>query len=81
MQAFRDSGLTEIALPDSVADLGDKCFFRLLESERVTIPASSSLKRIGIGPFCYAAVEEIHFPDRLKGVMMDAVPSNAIATG
>ena len=39
------------------------------------------VKRIGIGPFCYAAVEEIHFPDSLKGVMMDAVPSNAIATG
>ena len=44
-EAFRGAGVGEIHIPDSVEELGDKCFFQCCSLFRVTF--GESLKRIG----------------------------------
>ena len=68
VQAFHNTGLTEIDIPDSVEELCEACFSLCGNLHRVTLRKTSRLKCIGVVAFqhtCYTDSMEILIP---KGV-------------
>ena len=58
--------LADIAVPDSVEEICDKCFYESPYVSRVTFGESSSLKRIGREAFHGSRLREIHLPSSVE---------------
>ena len=56
----------EIFVPDSVRELGDKCFFGYHLLTRVNFGSSSRLERIGVGSLSRTSICELNIPDRVE---------------
>ena len=61
----RKCRLREVSIPDSVCELGGRCFSECESLRRVTFGSLSSLERIGICCFCETGVDEVSIPDSL----------------
>ena len=73
-EAFRNTQMDEIHIPDGVEVLGDECFHTYY-LERVTFGESSSLKLIGEEVFCRNPGLEIYAPDGVGQLVRDATCS------
>ena len=58
--------IEEISIPDSVRELGDKCFFWCEKLRRVSFGACSTLELIGVMAFSRTMIEEISIPDSVR---------------
>ena len=58
--------LEQVSIPDSVRELGERCFCRCSNLRRVTFGLSSSLERIGAGCIEGTQVSEFHVPDGVR---------------
>ena len=56
----------EIFVPDSVRELGDKCFFGYHLLTRVNFGSSSRLERIGVCSLSRTSICELNIPDRVE---------------
>ena len=66
-EAFRQSSITAICIPDGVKELGERCFQFCKSLSRVTFGEASSLKRIGASAFAATtALRGIHIPDGVE---------------
>lgn len=65
--AFLNSSIAEIVIPDSVEELGDGSFSGCTSLRQITFSEPSSLKRIGDKAFCCCqALVEIAIPDSVE---------------
>ena len=55
--------ICEICIPDSVVELGDRCFYKCESLQRVLFGPLSNLQRIGYFCFSHSVVESISVPD------------------
>ena len=62
-ETFEGSDLVKIHTPESVEELGDRCFYECKSLSRVTFGQSSSLKLIRREAFGESDVIEIHIHD------------------
>ena len=60
--------LTEISIPDSVREIGTRCFYKCTKLERVNFPPSSCLENFWSGAFAGCAIQEICIPDKVKAI-------------
>ena len=60
--AFSGTNLVQITTPDSVREIGSKCFAMGDKFECVTISAISSLERIGDDAFTRTKTKKVQFP-------------------
>lgn len=67
-EAFADSALRSIHIPDTVQSLDDNCFCRCERLSRVTFGRSSSLKIIGNMAFYASGLKEVHLPDSVESL-------------
>ena len=56
----------EVAIPDSVEELCDRCFSGCISLSRIRFGELSSLKRIGVKAFFGTGLKEIHIPDGVE---------------
>ena len=56
----------EVAIPDSVEEIADRCFDWCVSTAVVTLRSSSSLRRIGIRAFARMAPKELVIPDTVE---------------
>ena len=63
IEGFSHTKLSEIRIPDSVGEVGDKGSARCRNPSIVTFGESSSLKRIGKNAFADSGLSEVHIPD------------------
>ena len=59
-------GIEEIAIPDSVRELCDRCFYGCLSLHFVTFGSSSALERIGRHWIRKTQVSEVIIPDTVR---------------
>ena len=62
-EAFLGTRIESIAIPDSVVELGEKCFYSCWYLCRVTFGRSSKLERICREAFRWTSIESIAIPD------------------
>ena len=70
MEAFLDSGIESLSIPDSVRVLGERCFAHCPELKHVTFGAGSQLERIDEDAFKDTSIAQINAPEHLRGMLM-----------
>ena len=65
-EAFSETSLSEISIPDRVESLGEKCLFGCPMLSRLTFGTLSSLQVIGARAFHETGLKEIRVPYRLE---------------
>ena len=61
-EAFLGTSIESVSIPDSVVDLGDKCFDQCEELRHVTLGLLSNLERIGDFCFARSCLASFRFP-------------------
>ena len=61
--AFRDTSIESLSIPDSVVELGEGCFYGCKSLRSVIFGASSRVERICADAFCGTSIESLSIPD------------------
>lgn len=70
--AFHDTGITSVALPQSVRTIGNYAFYKCKALQDMTIP--SSVTNIGNGAFAETSLRTVVIPDSVQGIARTAAP-------
>ena len=62
-EAFRVTRIESLSIPDSVVELGERCFMGCRSLRSVIFGASSRVERIGPEAFLGASIESLPVPD------------------
>jgi hypothetical protein len=65
-RAFAGSGITEITIPESIEEIGYRCFFRCCSLKSIQFMGDSQLARIGNEAFAHSAITALSIPPRLQ---------------
>ena len=76
--AFAGLGLSEIRVPDSVDEFGDKCFCDCKSLSRVSFGELSSLKRIGWQLFRKSGIKSLEIPESIELILSGTIDHKRI---
>ena len=65
-QAFAGTNIEVISIPDSVIELGNRCFEECYRLRHITFGLGSQLKLIGTQAFASSMIEEINIPNSVR---------------
>ena len=67
--AFCGTSIESLSIPDSVVELGEKCFYGCKSLRSVIFGASSRVERICAEAFCGTSIESLSIPDSVVALM------------
>ena len=79
-EAFQDSELTEIVLPDDIEEIGDYAFYASFDLTKVVFPKNVKQLKIGSHAFSSCWLEELDLPEGLTEIGEGAFDGTQITT-